>query len=281
MFFYRRKLKREYEKLLNILDQILAGEKVDERFDESMDAAIVDRVKRIMERVSLRQERAEAERNTVKQLISDIAHQVRTPLANITLYSELLEESVDNPQGKKLAKTISHNADTLSFHLQELLKASYAEQEMIVVTPEVCVIRPILHSACQRVESFALEKEILIQMNIGEATARVDVKWTEEAIFNVLHNAVKYSPKESMVSVDLEEYESFLCIRVRDEGIGIPEDELGAVCNRFYRGSNVPQEKGLGIGLYLTREVLQRQQGYMKISSTEGVGTTVAMFLLK
>ncbi len=246
MFFYRRKLKREYEKLLNILDQILAGEKVDERFDESMDAAIVDRVNRIMERVSLRQERAEAERDTVKQLISDIAHQVRTPLANITLYSELLEESVDNPQGKKLAQTISHNADTLSFHLQELLKASYAEQEMIVVTPEVCEIRPILHSACQRVESFALEKEILIQMNIGEATARVDVKWTEEAIFNVLHNAVKYSPKESMVSVDLEEYESFLCIRVRDEGIGIPEDELGAVCNRFYRGSNVPQEKGAG-----------------------------------
>lgn len=281
MFFYRRKLKQEYDKLLNTLDQILAGEQVAERFDESMDAAIVDRVKKIMERVSIRQERAEEERDAVKQLISDIAHQVRTPLSNITLYSELLEESLENEHDKKLARIVSQNAETLTFHLEELLKASYAEQEMFVVHPEECKVAPIVNGACQRVESFALEKDIIIQTGTCDACAFVDAKWTEEAIFDVLHNAVKYSPKGNTVAVQMEEYESFLCLKVTDQGIGIPEEELGAVCNRLYRGSNVPQEKGLGIGLYLTREVLQRQGGYLKITSNVGVGTTVALFLNK
>lgn len=279
--FFRRKIKQDYQQLLQTLDKILDGEPVEERFDETMDAAIANRVKRIVEMVAVRQEQAEKERDTVKSLISDIGHQIRTPLSNITLYTGLLQEKLREPEEAKLAEKIANNADTLSFHVQELLKASYAEQELIQVAPEKTSVEEIVREACERVEGLALDKQISMKLHCGKEEVLADVKWTEEALFNVLHNAVKYSGAGSRMVVETEAYESFVCIRVKDEGIGIPEEELGAVCGRFYRGSNVTKEKGLGIGLYLTREVLRRQQGYLKITSKAGAGTTVALFLLR
>ncbi|MBE5901498.1 MAG: HAMP domain-containing histidine kinase [Lachnospiraceae bacterium] len=279
--FFRGKMRQEYQQLLETLDKILAGEPVEERFDESMDAAIADRVKRIMEMVSVRQEQAEAERDMVKSLISDIGHQIRTPLANITLYTGLLQEKLKEQPDANLADKIANNAETLSFHVKELLKASYAEQELICVKPEKMKVTDILRRACERVEGLVMDKGISMKISCGKETVLADAKWTEEALFNVLHNAVKYSEAGSEIAVETEGYESFVCIRVKDEGIGIPEEELGAVCGRFYRGSNVTKEKGLGIGLYLTREVARRQQGYLKITSKTGKGTTVALYLLR
>ncbi|SFQ41049.1 His Kinase A (phospho-acceptor) domain-containing protein [Lachnospiraceae bacterium XBB1006] len=274
-------MKQEYQQLLQTLDRILAGEPVEEHFDETMDAAIADRVKRIMGMVLVRQEQAESERDKVKRLISDIGHQIRTPLANITLYTGLLQERLEKSEDAKLAEKIANNAQTLSFHVQELLKASYAEQELICVRPEKAAVADIVQGAGQRVEGLAMDKGISMRIDCGKEMALADKKWTEEALFNVLHNAVKYSEVGSEIVVETEGYESFVCIRVKDEGIGIPEEETGAVCGRFYRGSNVTKEKGLGIGLYLTREVLRRQQGYLKITSKIGKGTTVALYLLR
>lgn len=282
MFSYRRKIKRDYEKLLESLDRILDGEMIDETYDESLDAAIIDRLNRIMNRVELRQDRAEEERDKVKQLISDISHQVRTPLSNVVLYSELLEESFlqdgENPSLKLVSK-IRKNAEALSFQLQELLKASYSEQEMIHLHPMETNVCEIVKEACQRVEDFAMKEGISMHINVQEETVLADFKWTVEALFNVIHNAVKYSERDSEIQIEEEIYESFVCIRVKDFGVGIPEEEVTSVCNRFYRGSNVSNEPGIGIGLYLTREVLQKQKGYLKIDTKEGFGTCVSLFL--
>ena len=282
MFSYRRRIKKNYEQLLDTMDKILAGEEIEDRFDESMDGAIIHRLKQTMDRVTIRQERAENERDKVKQLISDISHQVRTPLSNIVLYSQLLENSMDgeeNAENLKVAEKISQNAEALSFQLQELLKAAYSEQEMIVVNPTKNKVWDIISGACQRAEDFALKKEILVQAEPDDTVVYADAKWTEEAIFNVIHNAIKYSAEKGAIHIHTDKLESFVCVRISDSGVGIPQEEAGAVCNRFYRGSNVSQDKGLGIGMYLTREVLQIQHGYIRIDSEEGKGTKVSLFL--
>ena len=106
-----------------------------------------------------------------------------------------------------------------------------------------------------------------------------DKKWTTEALGNVLDNAIKYSPENSQIKVEVVPYESFVCIQVQDQGVGIKEEEQGMIFERFYRSKSVSSEPGFGIGLYLVREVLSKQGGYVKIKSQIGKGSTVQLYL--
>ncbi len=98
---------------------------------------------------------------------------------------------------------------------------------------------------------------------------------------NLLDNAVKYSPVGSTVTVSVKNMEMFSCIMVEDEGIGIPEEERAQIFKRFYRGRNVTQEEGNGIGLYLSRIIIQKEGGYIKVSSGSNGGSCFSMYLLK
>lgn len=104
-----------------------------------------------------------------------------------------------------------------------------------------------------------------------------DKKWTTEALGNVLDNAIKYSPENSQIKVEVVPYESFVCIQV--QGVGIKEEEQGMIFERFYRSKSVSSEPGFGIGLYLVREVLSKQGGYVKIKSQIGKGFTIQLYL--
>ena len=107
-----------------------------------------------------------------------------------------------------------------------------------------------------------------------------DEKWTLEALTNVLDNAVKYSPKGRRVQVCSECLEIYTKISISDSGIGILPEHINDVCRRFYREERAAKTEGLGIGLYLTREILDREKGYLKIFSEKNQGTTVALYLL-
>ena len=150
---------------------------------------------------------------------------------------------------------------------------------MISIHPEETNVEEILDTACQMVELAALKKKITIALEEMGTRCFADKKWTTEALGNVLDNAVKYSPENSKVTVGVIPYASFVYIEVKDQGIGIREEEQGMVFERFYRSKDVSSEPGFGIGLYLTREVLSKQGGYVKIKSEIGKGTTVQLYL--
>ena len=95
------------------------------------------------------------------------------------------------------------------------------------------------------------------------------MKWTLEALINVLDNAVKYSPEGGKIEVKLSETEMYVAIHVIDEGRGISEEEATKIFGRFFRGSEVQQDDGVGIGLYLTREILSKEDGYIKVITNE------------
>lgn len=277
--YYQNRVEATYQELLLKLDRAIGGEIQDTAYDESMDAAIAERLNRVVQISGMNQEKAERERDTIKSLISDISHQVRTPLTNIMLYVGLLQEQDLDESTMRLAEKIQKQSMKLDFFMKELVKSSYAEQKMISIHPEMTGVEEMINTACQMVEVAALKKKIDIVKEVTEVLCYADKKWTTEAIGNVLDNAVKYSPEDSQVKVNALPYESFICIQIVDQGIGIREEEQGMVFERFYRSKDVSSEPGFGIGLYLVREVLVKQGGYVKITSEMEKGTTVQLYL--
>lgn len=98
---------------------------------------------------------------------------------------------------------------------------------------------------------------------------------------NIVDNAIKYTPYGGKVSVNIITYPMFLCIRVSDNGIGIAEEEQAKIFTRFYRSAAVKEQQGVGIGLYLAREIIREQNGYVKVESELGKGSVFSVFLLR
>jgi len=128
----------------------------------------------------------------------------------------------------------------------------------------------------------AKRKQIEIQvMSELSCEACYDLKWTKEALENLLDNAVKYSPVGSAITISVTAYELYTAICVKDQGIGISEEDIPKIFGRFYRSEQVQQEEGVGIGLYLAREIVSKQDGYLKVKSKPGEGSEFQMFLRK
>lgn len=279
MQYEHKKMEAAYQSLLHRLDRAIAGKIQDTAYDESLDAAVTERLNKVVRISGMNQEKAERERDIIKSLISDISHQIRTPLANIMLYVGLLQEQALGRDAMLLADKIGKQSVKLDFFMKELVKSSYAEQEIISIHPEIISVEEIINTSCQIVELAALKKKINIIKEENSAFCYADKKWTIEALANVLDNAIKYSKENSQIEVNVILYESFVCIQVQDHGIGIKEEEQGMVFERFYRSGSVSSKPGVGIGLYLVREVLSKQGGYVKIKSEIGKGSTVQLFL--
>ncbi len=275
-----RNKKKEMEVLLQRLDDALNGEVEASAYDESLDSAITERLDKLLRSSSMGKERAYQDRDRIKSLISDISHQIRTPLSNIMLYTGLLQEKNLDGQSRMLADKIQGQAQKLDFFMKELVRSSYMETDMIVVTPQTASAEELIDRACQAVEVEALKKRILIRKPKGERIfCKFDMEWTLEAVRNILENALKYSPEGSEVRIEIAPNEAFTCIRIQDEGIGIREEEQGLVFERFYRSPDVKKEQGMGIGLYLAREMVTAQKGYIKVLSRPGEGSQFQIFL--
>lgn len=275
-----RNKKKEMEVLLQRLDDALEGGEGAYAYDESMDSAIADRLNKLLRSSSMGKERAYQDRDRIKSLISDISHQIRTPLSNIMLYTGLLQEKKLDGQSRMLADQIQGQAEKLDFFMKELVRSSYMETDMIVVSPRTAPVGELVDRACQAVEVEALKKGILIrQPETDRIICKFDMKWTLEAVRNILENALKYSPEGSEVQIEIVPNEAFTCISIQDEGIGIREEEQGLVFERFYRSQDVEKEPGMGIGLYLAREIISRQGGYIEARSEYAKGTCFCIYL--
>ncbi len=267
-------------RLDEMLEAAINGTFEESRFDETQLSRLESRWKQYltMSERSLKQTRQE--RENMKKLVSDISHQTRTSLSNILLYTELLEDQAENEDSKKLARQILSQTKKLEFLIQALVKMSRLETDILEVTPVQQPIRLLVERAVEEMIPRAEEKQIQIVCSLPEnAQAVYDLKWTAEALGNILDNAVKYSPAGSQITVEGREFEIYACITVTDQGIGIQESEKAQIFGRFYRSAQVQQEDGIGIGLYLAREILRRENGYIKVCAREGTGSSFSVYL--
>ena len=276
---YKREMEAVYQGLLLKLDRAITLGAGEVSYDESMDAAVSERLRRILEISGMHKEKAQKERDVVQSLISDITHQVRTPLTNIMLYTGLLQEKEKDGETAVLIEKISQASLRLDFFMRQLVKSSWAEREMIALSPKLTKAGEIVGMACQAQELSAMKKNIVFVREVTEDMCFADKKWTIEAVANVVENAVKYSPENSRIEVKTIPYESFVLIEVKDFGIGIKEEERGLVFGRFYRSEDVKDLPGFGIGLYLVREIISGEGGYVKIKENPEGGTIVQVYL--
>ena len=231
-----------------------------------------------------RQDRKETakERDAVKSLVSDISHQTKTPVANILLYSQLLQENESlDERARQIAVQIEMQTEKLNFLIQSLIRTSRLENGIVALVPKEDRILELIHDLPHPASAQAKGVEYHIVEEMPDICACFDRKWTVEALSNLVDNAVKYTPPGGKVTVSVQEYEMFVRIDVADTGIGISEEETAKIFARFYRSPHVQEERGVGLGLYLAREILHREGGYIKVASVPGEGSVFSVFLSK
>ena len=161
------------------------------------------------------------------------------------------------------------------------MKLSRLETGVLVLQPKRAAVWPLLEEAEKQFAGQAREKGLYLKVLTGEAreaTACFDLKWTQEALCNLVDNAIKYT-EQGGVTIRVKPYKLFICIEVADTGKGISEEEQAKIFGRFYRSPQAADQAGVGIGLYLAREILKQESGYIKVVSGEGKGAVFSMYL--
>lgn len=266
-------------RLDNILDTAISGDFHPSCYDESQLSRTEQKFSQFLSASTLSRTALDADRARIQALIGDMSHQSRTPIANILLYTGLLaEESLTDDQQALVEQAIAQT-EKLNFLIDSLVKTSRLESGMVQVSPVYSPLADLLHHLQDSFAADAQRKNIHFTVERSNICANFDPKWTAEAIGNLIDNAIKYTPAGGSVRVFVEAFELFCAIVVKDTGPGIAETEHAKIFSRFYRSPDMAAVPGVGIGLYLTREILHKQNGYIKLYSTPGHGAKFSAFL--
>ena len=271
--------RRMLDTLDKMLDEAIRGEFRESLYDESRLSALETRMAHYLSASAVSAKNLAEEKEKIKTLIGDISHQTKTPIANLLLYAQLLEEQDLPPESRDCAAALERQAEKLRFLIDALVKTSRLETGVLAMTPAVNPLRRVLESAAAQAAPRAEAKGVALTVESTDLTARFDPKWTAEALYNLADNAVKYTPAGGSVTLRARSYELFCRIDVADTGPGIPEAEQARIFQRFYRSPSVSGEEGVGIGLYLSRQIAAGQGGYLKVTSRPGEGSTFSLFL--
>ncbi len=263
-----------------MLDSAIDGDFSESSFNETELSYLENKLFRYLSSSEISARRTAEEKDKIKTLVADISHQTKTPISNIRLYSELLSEENLPDNLKEYADGINSQSEKLSFLITSLVKLSRLETGIISLNPKENEVYEMLEEIYSRAEPYAREKNLRITLSNSRDKAFFDKRWTYEAVWNIVDNAVKYTDSGE-IKISVKNYEMFLCIEVSDTGKGIPESEQAQIFSRFYRSESSSECDGLGIGLYLARQIISAQKGYIKLSSEEGKGSVFSLFLSK
>lgn len=281
--YIRKDILKFSERIIYVIDNIIL-QKYDLSFEineETILSKTESKFKHLVEVMKNREEKYEIEKNSIKSLISDISHQIKNPIANITMYNDtLIDRELSESNKLIFLNNMKSQINKLEWLVQALIKMSRLENGIIKLNLMEYEISETIADALSSIYLKAEKKNISIRVNCHHSIkAFYDPKWTGEAIFNILDNAVKYTCNGGSIKVNAESWELFTKIDVTDSGIGIDNEEINNIFKRFYRIKSVSTIDGVGIGLYLSREIVRMESGYIKVNSQKGVGSTFSIFL--
>ena len=261
--------------LCGTLDHMIAGNKGISLSEDSETqlARIGHRLARLYQIMQEDRRRVEEDRQELQSLVSDIS--------NLKIATDtLLEKPMAEAERTDFIRGIRTQTDKLDFLFQALVKTSRLETGVIQLEKKVSSLYDTVAQAMSGIVYAAEKKEISVSVNCPEELMLShDSKWTVEALFNLLDNAVKYTSVGGKISVSVVQWEMYVEIKVADNGKGISESNQAAIFRRFYREEEVHSEPGVGIGLYLAREIITRQGGYIKVVSALGNGSAFSIML--
>ncbi|WP_324824768.1 HAMP domain-containing sensor histidine kinase [Sinanaerobacter sp. ZZT-01] len=265
------------------IDDIVSG-KEDVTFElesETLIGKFNHKLQRLYEIMQNGKRQVQEEKQSIQEMISDISHQVKTPMANLKMYnSTLLERQLTPEKAQEFHERMKSQIDKLDFLMQAMVKMSRLETGVITLTISPAPIYDTIGLALSGIERTADRKKMEVTVDCNPAIiVPHDKKWTAEALFNILDNAVKYTPSGGRLSVMVERWEMATKIDITDTGRGIHEQHYAQIFKRFYREDEVHEFSGIGVGLYLCREIISKQGGYIHVKSEIGKGSTFSVFL--
>ena len=280
---FSKRLSVFTRELCRAMDQMISGsgEPVRAVDSETLFARISYRLSRLYDIMQENRRKVDKERQELQMLVSDVSHQVKTPVSNLKMVTDtLLSKSVTEKERREFLQGIQNQTDKLEFLFQALVKTSRLETGAIRLEKKDTPLIDTLAMACSGIVYAAEKKDICVTVDCPEGILiSHDSKWTAEAVFNLLDNAVKYTPVGGSIRISVEQWEMYVKLSVSDTGKGISESNQASIFRRFYREEEVHEQQGVGIGLYLTREIVTRQGGYIKVVSEPGKGAEFSIML--
>lgn len=278
----RRRYERDLEQVTEYIDLILTDKHVDaaEPLSDNMISKLGHQLAKLQKMVVSYNEDAKRDKQDIRDLIVEIAHQLRMPIANIDTYLDLLtEKELDEEERLKYIHAIDISTDKLIFLIENFIKMSRLESNIIQIRKSSTDIAETIDDEKLQVGDKAGKKQIHIRFDKPDhISVPHDKSWLGESISNILDNCVKYSPPGSDIRISLTQNGMFTEINITDEGPPIPLNEENLIFKRFYRGSNVEDQEGFGLGLYLTREIVLKHDGFIKFKNIKD-GHSFSIFL--
>ena len=308
MFQNLSKSRKEMEELSASLESLINGEEpaLDRVSEDTLPSKIRSQILRLNDKMRGSEQALLQEREEIRGLIADTAHQLRTPLANMESYLSLLKADLERRTGTSESirmedqayyiRAIAESEEKIRFLTESFIRMARLENGIIQIRKDSRDMEGTLLGSILQAKKAADEKQIEIRLTMSGESGRTkktsgrekgkeagsavlhDPRWLGEAVFNLLDNSIKYSPEGSTIYVSTVKNEMFFRIEVRDEGTGIEEGEENLIFRRFYRGKHVNGQNGFGLGLYLSREIVQRHGGFMKVKRLEP-GLSVGIYL--
>ena len=255
-------LRKETRELSDYIDQALDGNLEITEFDEKELSKIKSKLIKFLYASQVKEAKINTEKSKTKDLIADISHQTKTPITNLSLYISLLE---DDPKDEYL-EIIKYELNKLEFLIQNLVKSSRLESDIISLQKHQANLKDLVEDVLREFKVILDEKCISINLKDQDLIFDLDERWLKEAIHNLVDNAIKYSPNGSTINIRV--YKSYLNynLDIENECKDLSEETLPKIFERFYRGKNSVSKDGLGLGLFIAREIIEKHGGNIRAS---------------
>lgn len=280
--YFRRRFVAFSEEICCNAERIMQHKKERLQFNkETLTSKVIMELEKMEDVVQNRLWESEQEKSKLQQTISEISHQLKTPLSNIRMYHDMISDlDITSEEAENFMGIIRQQLEKLEFLIDSLIKSSRLESDIIKLNIENNSIFNTIKFAINGIIQKADKKEIDISINC-QPTIEIphDIRWTAEAIENILDNAVKYTEEKGNIGINVVSGEMYIEIKIQDTGKGISPKQYNNIFKRFYREKSVSKEDGLGLGLYIARNIIMLQGGYIMVHSVIGQGSCFSVFL--
>lgn len=272
--FYTRKRYKKIVDLNDYLVRVLAENDNDEILDQEEGelSILKTNIYKTTSTLKFQKELLSDDKKNLAAAIADISHQLKTPLTSMMVMNDLLVDEQDENKRTEFLQTQSSQLNRMNWLIQTLLKLSKLDAGTIVLKKEDVSSAELIDEA---VKPFGIQfdlRNIKFKSDISDLIIRCDKNWTVEAIQNIIKNCIEHMDDGGELSVTMVDTNIFTQLTVRDTGCGIAAEDIPHIFERFYKGRNAGKDS-VGIGLALSKSIIEGEQGEINVESTEGVGT--------
>ena len=276
--------ERLYRQANGVIQRFIEGDYSEHlpRMDEGDFYQLCSSIDQLATMLKSRNESEYQTKEFLKATISDISHQLKTPLAALSMYREIIENEPDNAETvKEFAVKMGNSLGRMEQLIKSMLKITRLDVGTITFEKESCKISDLVMQAVSELTTRAdHEKKKILLDGARTDTLICDVEWTSEAVGNIVKNALDHTKEGGTIRISWECSPFMTRIRIADNGHGIAQEDIHHIFKRFYRSSDSPDGQGIGLGLPLAKSIVEGQGGTISVKSDPGEGTVFTISLL-